>query len=100
MSEEIERTLEKFLESVRDVTCFRERLKIYAPTCHRGCEDAVKKLVREISRIVGGCTVYYAEKYWVSEDGYVVNEPISVIELPHYCFILLCLVHAAICACI
>ncbi|MEM4828011.1 MAG: hypothetical protein QXK07_08240 [Desulfurococcaceae archaeon] len=33
MSEEVERTLEKFLESVKGVTCFRKRFKIYPPTC-------------------------------------------------------------------
>lgn len=36
---------------------------MYAPTCHGGCKDAVKKLVREISKVAGGCTVHYAKKY-------------------------------------
>ncbi|MEM4977364.1 MAG: hypothetical protein QXT64_08580 [Desulfurococcaceae archaeon] len=37
MSERVEKALEKFLENIRGVTCFRERLKIYAPTCHGSC---------------------------------------------------------------
>jgi len=85
VEESVEEKLEKFLEGIKGTICFRERMKIYAPTCHGGCEDVVEKLIREISKVMKGCTVYDAEKYWVSVDGYVVSEPVRVIEIPHYC---------------
>ncbi|MEM1797572.1 MAG: DUF3574 domain-containing protein, partial [Zestosphaera sp.] len=85
MSEEIERTLEKFLESVGDVTCFRERLKIYAPTCHGRCLREVEKLISEVTSVAGGCTVYNAEGIWIDETGHIQREPVRVIEAGHHC---------------
>lgn len=77
--------LEEFLRSIRGVTCFRERLKIYAPTCYGRCTDAVERLAKRVSEVIGGCTVYDAEGLWVSEGGRLEREPVKVIEAAHHC---------------
>jgi hypothetical protein len=83
---EVRGTLDRFLERVRGVTCFPERMKIYAPTCHGGCLAAVEKLADRVSRVVGGATVYDAAGYWIDEEGNLVREPVKVIEAGHNCF--------------
>lgn len=81
----VEEKLEKFLEGIKGTVCFRERMKIYAPTCHGGCEDLVNKLIDEVSKVTGGCTVYDAEGYWIDETGRTQIEPVKVIEAAHHC---------------
>ncbi|MEM4603439.1 MAG: hypothetical protein QW842_06535 [Candidatus Nezhaarchaeales archaeon] len=63
----VEDKLEEFLRGIKGVTCFRERLKIYAPTCHGKCVDAVERLIKRVNEVIGGSTVYDAEGFWVSE---------------------------------
>ncbi|MEM4977344.1 MAG: DUF3574 domain-containing protein, partial [Desulfurococcaceae archaeon] len=74
-----------FLENIRGVVCFRERLKIYAPTCHGKCENMVKKLIDEVTNVAGGCTVYDAEGFWIDEEGHINREPVKVVEAGHHC---------------
>ncbi|MEM4976422.1 MAG: hypothetical protein QXT64_03750 [Desulfurococcaceae archaeon] len=80
----VEDKLEEFLKSIKGVTCFRERLKIYAPTCYGKCVDAVEKLISNINKVIGGSTVYDAEGSWIS-DGRLYREPVKVIEAAHHC---------------
>ncbi|MEM2188972.1 MAG: hypothetical protein QXG35_06540 [Nitrososphaerota archaeon] len=49
------------MRGIKGVTCFRERLKIYAPTCYGKCIDAVEKLISNVNRVTDGSTVYDAE---------------------------------------
>jgi hypothetical protein len=86
VSEEVRRTLDAFLERIRGVTCFPERMKVYAPTCHGACLPAVERLVDRISRVAGGATVYEGEGYWIDDRGNLVREPVKVIEVGHNCF--------------
>ncbi len=40
-AEDIKETIDKWLFSVPKVSCYRERLKIFAPTCDDKCLPAV-----------------------------------------------------------
>lgn len=94
--------IEKWLDSIGNRACFRERLKVYAPvncggenkTCRCGtrrarskqnCEEAVEQLVVAINRLFGGSTVYDAKGSWLDEHGQLVIEPVRVIEAGHRC---------------
>jgi len=76
--------IESWLRGIKGVTCFTEKMKIYAPTCHDKCLPAVRKLIDRINTIFGGSTVYDAEGNWV-EDTRVIREPVKVIEVGHRC---------------
>ena len=76
--------IEAWLRGIKGVTCFTEKMKIYAPTCHDKCLPAVEKLIERINTIFGGSTVYDAEGTWVS-DTRVEREPVKVIEVGHRC---------------
>jgi len=76
--------IEAWLRGIKGVTCFTEKMKVYAPTCHDRCLPAVEKLISRINSIFGGSTVYDAEGTWVS-DTRVEREPVKVIEVGHRC---------------
>jgi len=76
--------IEAWLRGIKGVTCYTEKMKVYAPTCHDRCLPAVEKLISRINSIFGGSTVYDAEGTWVS-DTRVEREPVKVIEVGHRC---------------
>jgi hypothetical protein len=76
--------VEAWLRSIKGVTCFTEKMKIYAPTCHDTCLPAVEKLIARLNALFGGTTVYDAEGTWVS-DTRLEREPVKVIEVGHRC---------------
>jgi len=83
---EVETELQKFLKKVPQVTCFREVVKIYAPTCYGKCIDAVNKLADYMSEKLGGVTVYDAEGSWYDrERKEVIKEPVKVLQSGHHC---------------
>lgn len=94
--------IEKWLNSIGKETCFRERIKVYAPVncggddrmcrcgrrhikSHENCEEAVEELVVGINRLFGGSTVYDAQGSWMDGKGMLVVEPVKVIEAGHRC---------------
>jgi len=78
--------LEKFMAGIRAATCFRERMKVYAPTCHDKCMPAVEKLTERLDKVFGGSTVYDAEGRWFNPKTKEVEvEPVKVIEVAHHC---------------
>ena len=81
----VEDELRRWLQTVRGVTCYRDKLKIYAPTCYGRCLREVEELIAEVNKIVGGSTVYDAEGSWVTPEGRVETEPVKVIEAAHHC---------------
>ena len=82
----VEDELSTFLERISGVTCFRERTKIYAPTCRGKCISEVGKLIEKVNMLTGGSTVYDAEGSWIDpETGKVETEPVKVIEAAHHC---------------
>ena len=81
---EVRDEIESWLRGIKGVTCFTEKMKVYAPTCDGKCIDAVEKLISRINTIFGGSTVYDAEGTWV-EDTRVIREPVKVIEVGHRC---------------
>jgi len=76
--------IEAWLRGIKGVTCYTEKMKVYAPTCYDKCLPAVRKLIDRINTIFGGSTVYDAEGNWV-EDMRIVREPVKVIEVGHRC---------------
>jgi len=78
-------SLEEFLKSVRGVTCYQDRIRIYAPTCYGECIDAVNRLNEKVSKLLGGSTVYDAEGCWVNPRGETECEPVRVIESAYRC---------------
>ena len=84
---EVKSIVEKWLASVPEIMCFRERMKVYAPTCHGECEDAVTILVDKLNRLFGGSTTYDScTGCWFDDEiDKVECEPAKVIELAHSC---------------
>jgi len=83
---QIETELQKFMKGVTRVKCYREVVKIYAPTCHGKCLDAVNRLAGYLSEKFGGVTVYDAEGSWFDEERReVVKEPVKVLQSGHHC---------------
>jgi hypothetical protein len=95
VSEEVVRVrdqIEAWLKGIRGITCFSEKMKIYAPTCYNPrtkgheCLPEVEKLIERVNKIFGGSTVYDAEGSWIDEEtGELVVEPVKVIEVGHEC---------------
>jgi hypothetical protein len=81
---QVEDEIAKWLRAIPGVTCFTEKMKVYAPTCHDRCLPAVEALISRINTIFGGSTVYDAEGTWV-KDSRVEREPVKVIEVGHRC---------------
>jgi cystathionine beta-lyase family protein involved in aluminum resistance len=77
--------IEAWLKTIKGVTCFTEKMKVYAPTCYGKCLDAVEELIAKINEIFTGSTVYDAEGTWVTPEGRVEREPVKVIEVGHRC---------------
>jgi len=84
-AEQVKDALREWLETIRGVTCYRDRLRVYAPTCYGACVGAVERLTKRISEALGGATVYDAEGCWVNERGELECEPVKVIESAHHC---------------
>ena len=84
---EIKSIVEEWLSKVPEVMCFRERMKVYAPTCAGECEAEVNTLVRKLTDLFGGSTTYeVCTGCWYDEDTSKVEcEPTRVIELAHSC---------------
>lgn len=84
---DVKSIVEEWLASVPEVICFTERMKVYAPTCHGKCEDAVTTLVDKINRLFGGSTTYDSCTgcWYDAEKNKVECEPAKVIELAHSC---------------
>jgi len=80
----VEDEIDKWLSGIKGVTCFTEKMKVYAPTCYGRCTDAVERLIEKINMLFGGSTVYDAEGTWI-EDTKVYREPVKVIEVGHRC---------------
>jgi hypothetical protein len=76
--------IEAWLRGIKGVTCYTEKMKVYAPTCYGKCLPAVEKLISRINSIFRGSTVYDAEGTWLS-DTRVEREPVKVIEVGHRC---------------
>lgn len=93
--------LSRWLNSVKGSTCFKERLKIFAPvlcggqfeSCRCGrervssgvaCDRAVEELIVRVNRLFKGSTVYDAQGSWM-DGGRLVVEPVKVIEVAHSC---------------
>lgn len=76
--------IEKWLDSIKGRMCFRERMKVYAPTCNDRCMDAVEELIVGMNRLFGGSTVYDAHGSWM-DNGRLVAEPVKVVEVGHSC---------------
>lgn len=76
--------IEKWLKSIKGTLCFRERMKVYAPTCNNRCNDAVEELIVSMNKLFGGSTVYDAHGSWV-DKGLLVVDPVKVIEVGHSC---------------
>jgi len=81
---EVEDEMRKWLRAIKGVTCYTEKMKVYAPTCYDRCLPAVQKLVAKLNTIFGGSTVYDAEGSWIT-DTRLEKEPIKVIEIGHRC---------------
>jgi hypothetical protein len=77
--------VERWLGSITGVTCYPEKMKVYAPTCRGKCLPAVERLVKRLNELFGGSTVYDAEGTWTSPEGRVEREPVKVIEVAHHC---------------
>lgn len=78
----------KWLKGMRPEarTCFKHKMKIYAPTCYGKCQGDVHQLIKEINRIFNGATVYNAEGNWYNPQlKDIETEPIKVIEIGHDC---------------
>jgi predicted Zn-dependent protease len=80
----VEDRVRGWLARITGVTCFPEKMKIYAPTCYDKCLPEVERLINRVNQIFGGSTVYDAQGSWVS-DGRVETEPVKVIEVGHRC---------------
>ena len=83
----IKNILDKWLEQVPSVACYTEKLKVYAPTCHNQCLDAVNELVGRINQLFGGSTTYEVATgcWWDKDNKEMVCEPVKVIEVGHNC---------------
>jgi hypothetical protein len=84
MGSQVRDAIEEWLKGIKGVTCFTEKMKVYAPTCYGKCIDAVNELIYELNKMFGGSTVYDAEGYYVM-NGREVKEPVKVIEIGHRC---------------
>ena len=93
MGEEIttvKRVLEDFMRRVKGVTCYPDKLRVYAPTCYGKCEHIVKDLRKRLDYIFKGSTTYDAEGCWVYYDKEKGKwerecEPVKVIEIATFC---------------
>ena len=87
MAKTIEKIIDKWLTTVPNVSCYRERLKIFAPTCDDKCLPAVQKLIETVNELFGGSTIYdQATGCWFDEkNDKVLCEPVKVIEVGHNC---------------
>jgi hypothetical protein len=85
MGSQVEDKIEEWLRTIKGVTCFTEKLKIYAPTCEGKCLDAVEELISKVNELFGGSTVYDAEGYYIGAEGKEYREPVKVIEVGHRC---------------
>ena len=85
--EDIKETIDKWLFSVPKVSCYRERLKIFAPTCDDKCLPAVQELINKVNTLFGGSTIYdQCTGCWFDEEKEaVLCEPVKVIEVGHNC---------------
>jgi hypothetical protein len=79
--------LDQWLATVPGVTCFTQKMKVYALTCYGRCEKEVEELVASLIETLGGCTVYdRATGCWFDDEkGRVECEPVRVIEAAHSC---------------
>lgn len=67
-------------------TCFKHKMKIYAPTGYGRCQATVDELIKDVNIIFQGCTVYDAKGNWYDKKARAVEtEPIKVIEIGHDC---------------
>jgi len=87
IGKKLDQWLDRWLSDVPQVTCFTQKMKVYAPTCYGKCEEAVDDLVEELNEVLGGCTVYdKATGCWFNDEkGEVECEPVRVIEAAHSC---------------
>lgn len=66
--------------------CFRNELKVYAPTCKGRCKRAVNKLIAKLEKIFEGATIYDARgDYFDTKRNKYYKEPIKVIEIGRQC---------------
>ena len=87
MENKVESMLEEWLQGVQGRICFKEVMKVYAPTCDGQCEDAVQELADNLSKAFGGATIYEKAtgEWFDNEENRIIKEPVKVIELAHSC---------------
>ena len=87
MGRKVKQIIDKWLKEVPNVSCYRERLKIYAPTCDDKCFPAVQELIEKVNVLFGGSTIYdQCTGCWFDQKNEkVLCEPVKVIEVGHNC---------------
>lgn len=87
MGRKVKQIIDKWLKDVPNVSCYRERLKIYTPTCDDKCLPAVQELIKKVNELFGGSTIYdNCTGCWFDEKNEkVLCEPVKVIEVGHNC---------------
>lgn len=86
MSTELPDAIRGFLRTVKKAQCFKEKTRVYAPTCYGQCLPAVTKLISDLNEIFKGSTIFDAQGSWFDPDTkQVETEPIKVIEIAEKC---------------
>ena len=87
MARQVKQIIDKWLKDVPNVSCYRERLKIYAPTCGDKCLPDIQELIEKVNELFGGSTIYeQCTGCWFDEkNDKVLCEPVKVIEVGHNC---------------
>lgn len=85
MPDELPDTINQWLRTVKKAQCFKDKLKVYAPTCYGQCLPAVNKLIADLNGIFKGSTVYDAHGSWLDDKGRLETEPVKVIEIAEKC---------------